>query len=186
MRGSGFVTRRAWLSRGAAAASLWATPLRPSRHAGIATTATAAAAAVAATTFHGGGSVTLAIVFCAVTAFYDASGKLTLVSQGEFAKRANTACRQANSQVSALPQPAVGLAGVAQYASELQPIASHLVANLSALQAPKSLRPRFNSYLGKLRSGGVCDLRTGDVHDTPGQIVRTCVSGAAGDVEIEL
>jgi hypothetical protein len=24
------------------------------------------------------------------------------------------------------------------------------------------------------------------VHDTPGQSVRTCVSGAAGDVEIEL
>jgi hypothetical protein len=30
------------------------------------------------------------------------------------------------------------------------------------------------------------DLRTGEVHDTPGQTVRTCVSGAAGDVEIEL
>ena len=30
------------------------------------------------------------------------------------------------------------------------------------------------------------DLRTGDVHDTPGESVRTCVSGAAGDVDIEL
>jgi ferredoxin-NADP reductase len=43
-----------------------------------------------------------------------------------------------------------------------------------------------HTCVGKLRSGGVCDLRTGDVHDTPGQSVRTCVSGAAGDVEIEL
>jgi ferredoxin-NADP reductase len=43
-----------------------------------------------------------------------------------------------------------------------------------------------HTCVGKLRSGGVCDLRTGDVHDTPGQTVRTCVSGAAGDVEIEL
>jgi stearoyl-CoA 9-desaturase NADPH oxidoreductase len=43
-----------------------------------------------------------------------------------------------------------------------------------------------HTCVGRLRSGGVCDLRTGDVHDTPGQIVRTCVSGAAGDVEIEL
>jgi ferredoxin-NADP reductase len=43
-----------------------------------------------------------------------------------------------------------------------------------------------HTCVGRLRSGGVCDLRTGDVHDTPGQTVRTCVSGAAGDVEIEL
>lgn len=43
-----------------------------------------------------------------------------------------------------------------------------------------------HTCVGKLRSGGVRDLRTGDVHDTPGQSVRTCVSGAAGDVEIEL
>jgi stearoyl-CoA 9-desaturase NADPH oxidoreductase len=43
-----------------------------------------------------------------------------------------------------------------------------------------------HTCVGRLRSGGVCDLRTGEVHDTPGQSVRTCVSGAAGDVEIEL
>ncbi|TQM43023.1 ferredoxin-NADP reductase [Pseudonocardia cypriaca] len=43
-----------------------------------------------------------------------------------------------------------------------------------------------HTCVGKLRSGGVRDLRNGDVHDTPGQSVRTCVSGAAGDVEIEL
>jgi ferredoxin-NADP reductase len=43
-----------------------------------------------------------------------------------------------------------------------------------------------HTCVGALRSGGVSDLRTGEVHDTPGQSVRTCVSGAAGDVEIEL
>jgi ferredoxin-NADP reductase len=43
-----------------------------------------------------------------------------------------------------------------------------------------------HTCVGRLRSGGVCDLRTGEMHDTPGQTVRTCVSGAAGDVEIEL
>jgi stearoyl-CoA 9-desaturase NADPH oxidoreductase len=43
-----------------------------------------------------------------------------------------------------------------------------------------------HTCVGKLRSGAVRDLRTGDLHDTPGEPVRTCVSGAAGDVEIEL
>jgi ferredoxin-NADP reductase len=43
-----------------------------------------------------------------------------------------------------------------------------------------------HTCVGTLRSGAVRDLRTGDLHDTPGQAVRTCVSGAAGDVEIEL
>ena len=43
-----------------------------------------------------------------------------------------------------------------------------------------------HTCVGRLRSGAVRDLRTGDLHDTPGEPVRTCVSGAAGDVEIEL
>ncbi len=43
-----------------------------------------------------------------------------------------------------------------------------------------------HTCVGTLRSGAVRDLRTGDLHDTPGESVRTCVSGAAGDVEIEL
>ncbi|MFC4946366.1 ferredoxin reductase [Pseudonocardia sp. GCM10023141] len=43
-----------------------------------------------------------------------------------------------------------------------------------------------HTCVGKLRSGAVRDLRTGDLHDTPGEPVRTCVSGAAGDVDIEL
>ncbi|HZG92894.1 MAG TPA: ferredoxin reductase [Pseudonocardia sp.] len=43
-----------------------------------------------------------------------------------------------------------------------------------------------HTCVGTLRSGAVRNLHTGDLHDTPGQAVRTCVSGAAGDVEIEL
>jgi ferredoxin-NADP reductase len=43
-----------------------------------------------------------------------------------------------------------------------------------------------HTCVGRLRTGAVRDLRTGDLHDTPGEPVRTCVSGAAGDVEIEL
>ena len=43
-----------------------------------------------------------------------------------------------------------------------------------------------HTCVGTLRSGAVRDLRSGDLYDTPGDAVRTCVSGAAGDVEIEL
>jgi ferredoxin-NADP reductase len=40
--------------------------------------------------------------------------------------------------------------------------------------------------VGRLRAGAVRDLRTGELHETEGQLVRTCVSAAAGPVEIEL
>jgi ferredoxin-NADP reductase len=43
-----------------------------------------------------------------------------------------------------------------------------------------------NSCIGRLRSGSVRDLRTGDVENADGQMVRTCVSAAAGLVEIDL
>lgn len=43
-----------------------------------------------------------------------------------------------------------------------------------------------HTCVGRLRSGAVRDLNTGELYDTPGDTVRTCVSGAAGDVEIEL
>jgi stearoyl-CoA 9-desaturase NADPH oxidoreductase len=43
-----------------------------------------------------------------------------------------------------------------------------------------------HTCVGRLRTGAVRDLRTGDLYDTPGEPVRTCVNGAAGDVEIEL
>jgi ferredoxin-NADP reductase len=40
--------------------------------------------------------------------------------------------------------------------------------------------------VGALRSGKVRDLRTGRVHGEEGEIVQTCVSAAAGPVEIDL
>lgn len=43
-----------------------------------------------------------------------------------------------------------------------------------------------HTCVGTLRSGAVRDLRTGVVNDTPGESVRTCVSGAAGDLAIDL
>ena len=43
-----------------------------------------------------------------------------------------------------------------------------------------------NSCIGRLCSGAVRDLRTGDVQHADGQMVRTCVSAAAGPVEIDL
>jgi len=43
-----------------------------------------------------------------------------------------------------------------------------------------------NSCIGRLRSGAVRDLRTGDVQHADGQMVRTCVSAAAGPIEIDL
>jgi ferredoxin-NADP reductase len=42
------------------------------------------------------------------------------------------------------------------------------------------------SCVGRLCSGKVRDLRTGEVHGDEGEIVQTCVSAAAGPVEIEL
>ena len=43
-----------------------------------------------------------------------------------------------------------------------------------------------NSCIGRLHSGAVRDLRTGDVQHADGQMVRTCVSAAAGPLEIDL
>lgn len=43
-----------------------------------------------------------------------------------------------------------------------------------------------HTCVGRLRSGALRDLRTGKVHDTPGELVQTCVSAAAGPVEIDL
>ena len=43
-----------------------------------------------------------------------------------------------------------------------------------------------NSCIGRLRSGTVRDLRTGEVQRAEGQLVRTCVSVAVGPMEIDL
>jgi ferredoxin-NADP reductase len=42
------------------------------------------------------------------------------------------------------------------------------------------------SCLGRLTSGQVRDLRTGRVHGEEGDLIQTCVSAAAGSVEIDL
>ncbi|GAA0975084.1 ferredoxin reductase [Acrocarpospora macrocephala] len=43
-----------------------------------------------------------------------------------------------------------------------------------------------HSCVGRLRSGRVRDLRTGQVHGEAGDLIQTCVSAAAGPIEIEL
>ncbi|WP_345367294.1 ferredoxin reductase [Actinoallomurus liliacearum] len=43
-----------------------------------------------------------------------------------------------------------------------------------------------HSCVGRLASGQVRDLRTGQIHGEAGDLVQTCVSAAAGPVEIEL
>jgi ferredoxin-NADP reductase len=42
------------------------------------------------------------------------------------------------------------------------------------------------SCLGRLASGQVRDLRTGQIHGEEGDLIQTCVSAAAGSVEIDL
>ena len=36
-----------------------------------------------------------------------------------------------------------------------------------------------------LRDGQVRDLRTGEVHGEPGDLVQTCISGASGDAVLD-
>jgi ferredoxin-NADP reductase len=43
-----------------------------------------------------------------------------------------------------------------------------------------------HTCVGRLRAGAVRDLRTGEVHETPNETVRTCVNAPEGAVEIEL
>ena len=43
-----------------------------------------------------------------------------------------------------------------------------------------------HTCVGKLRSGEVRDLRTGEVHGSAGETVRTCVNAPEGPIEIEL
>ncbi|WP_066367058.1 ferredoxin reductase [Herbidospora mongoliensis] len=43
-----------------------------------------------------------------------------------------------------------------------------------------------HSCVAPLRSGRVRDLRTGLIHGEPGDLIQTCVSAAAGPVELEL
>jgi ferredoxin-NADP reductase len=43
-----------------------------------------------------------------------------------------------------------------------------------------------HSCLTPLRAGQIRDLRTGEVHGEPGQLIQTCVSAAAGPVSLDL
>ena len=43
-----------------------------------------------------------------------------------------------------------------------------------------------HSCLIPLRAGQVRDLRTGELHNSPGQLIQTCVSAAAGPVNLDL
>jgi ferredoxin len=43
-----------------------------------------------------------------------------------------------------------------------------------------------HTCVGRLRTGAVRDLQTGELHTDPGDLVQTCITAAAGDVEIDL
>ena len=43
-----------------------------------------------------------------------------------------------------------------------------------------------HTCVGRLCAGEVRDLRTGDVHGSPGEMVRTCVNAPEGPIEIAL
>lgn len=43
-----------------------------------------------------------------------------------------------------------------------------------------------HTCVGRLRAGAVRDLRTGEVHETENEMVRTCVNAPEGEVQIEL
>ena len=43
-----------------------------------------------------------------------------------------------------------------------------------------------HTCVGRLRSGKIRDLRTGDVYGQDGEMVRTCINAPEGAIEIEL
>lgn len=61
------------------------------------------------------------------------------------------------------------------------------VAEDSGVAAPSGCRMGIcHACLVPLRSGQVTDLRTGEVHGDPGELIQTCVSAAAGPVSLAL
>lgn len=61
------------------------------------------------------------------------------------------------------------------------------VAEDAGVAAPSGCRMGIcHACLIPLRSGQVTDLRTGEVHGDPGELIQTCVSAAAGPVSLAL
>lgn len=61
------------------------------------------------------------------------------------------------------------------------------VAEDAGVAAPSGCRMGIcHACLTPLRSGQVTDLRTGEVHGDPGELIQTCVSAAAGPVSLDL
>ena len=61
------------------------------------------------------------------------------------------------------------------------------VAEDAGIAAPYGCRMGIcHACLTPLRSGQVTDLRSGEVHGEPGDLVQTCVSAAAGPVSLDL
>lgn len=61
------------------------------------------------------------------------------------------------------------------------------VAEDAGIAAPSGCRMGIcHACLVPLRSGQVTDLRTGEVHGDPGELIQTCVSAAAGPVSLGL
>ena len=59
------------------------------------------------------------------------------------------------------------------------------VAEDAGVAAPSGCRMGIcHACLTPLRSGQVTDLRTGEVHGDPGELIQTCVSAAAGPVSL--
>lgn len=71
---------------------------------------------------------------------------------------------------------------------DAEPDASLLeVGEAAGLELPHGCRRGIcRTCLQKLDDGQVRDLTTGDVHGEPGDLIRMCVSGAAGDVDVDV
>ena len=62
-----------------------------------------------------------------------------------------------------------------------------VVAEEAGVAAPAGCRMGIcHACLTPLRSGQVTDLRTGQVHGEPGELIQTCVSAAAGPLSLGL
>lgn len=121
------------------------------------------------------GALTLAVAV--LLAGCGGSGSL---SRRQFVTRANGACHRANAKVSALPRPAAGLGGVADYARELQPIASRLATDLGQLEPPRAVQKDFRRYVDELHAGvsKLSALRAAARSGDAGEVER--LSGAIG------